>query len=304
MNTYFNLPFALNDYRKIARNISLIENREPGYEALLAGNTGQAPLVIGITGAPGSGKSTLTDALIAEMVQDGRRVAVLCVDPSSPFTRGAVLGDRIRMSEWYTHPNVFIRSLASRGSLGGLHPQIMGITAYLQTEAFDYIVVETVGVGQSEVDIAALADITIVVLVPESGDSIQSMKSGLMEIADLFVVNKSDRPGADLFYNNLKKMLRPVYKKHEEMLPVFRTVASERQGTQRLYEYLKQVSVKELTDDRKELLAQKAFAVLQEILMEQVDKQKFRSDFFRALKAGQENIFRFAREYADKLKHL
>lgn len=298
------MPFALNDYRKIARNISLIENREPGYEALLAGNTGQAPLVIGITGAPGSGKSTLTDALIAEMVQDGRRVAVLCVDPSSPFTRGAVLGDRIRMSEWYTHPNVFIRSLASRGSLGGLHPQIMGITAYLQTEAFDYIVVETVGVGQSEVDIAALADVTIVVLVPESGDSIQSMKAGLMEIADLFVVNKSDRPGADLFYNNLKKMLGPVYKKHEEMLPVFRTVASERQGTQRLYEYLKQVSVKELTDDRKELLAQKAFAVLQEILMEQVDKQKFRSDFFRALKAGQENIFRFAREYADKLKHL
>ena len=296
--------FALNDYRKIARNISLIENREPGYEALLAGNTGQVPLVMGITGAPGSGKSTLTDALIAEMVQDGRRVAVLCVDPSSPFTRGAVLGDRIRMSEWYSHPNVFIRSLASRGSLGGLHPQIMGITAYLQAEAFDYIVVETVGVGQSEVDIAALADITIVVLVPESGDSIQSMKAGLMEIADLFVVNKSDRPGADLFYNNLKKMLGPVYKKHEEMLPVFRTVASERQGTQRLYEYLKQMSVKELTDDRKELLAQKAFTVLQEILMEQVDEQKFRSDFFHALKVGQYNIFRFAREYADKLKHL
>ncbi|HRP44221.1 MAG TPA: methylmalonyl Co-A mutase-associated GTPase MeaB, partial [Ginsengibacter sp.] len=169
---------------------------------------------------------------------------------------------------------------------------------------FDLILVETVGVGQSEVDIAALADITIVVLVPESGDSIQSMKAGLMEIADLFVVNKSDRPGADLFYNNLKKMLGPVYKKHEEMLPVFRTVASERKGTQRLYEYLKQVSVKELTDARKELLAQKAFTVLQEILMEQIDEQKFRSDFFHALKVGQDNIFRFAREYADKLKHL
>lgn len=294
----------LIDFRKIARNISLIENREKGYEELLIRKPVKSAPVIGITGAPGAGKSTLTDALIAEMVKDGKQIAVLCVDPSSPFTRGAVLGDRIRMSEWYTHPGVFIRSLASRGSLGGLHPQILAIAEYLKTEPFDYIIIETVGVGQSEVDIAALADVTVVVLVPESGDSIQSMKAGLMEIADLFVVNKADRPDADLFYNNLKKMVGPVYKKHEDMLPVFKTVASERKGADRLYEYLKHMSVKELTGERKELLVQKAFTILQEIMMERVDEQKFRKEFFEAFKAGDDNIFRFAREYADKLKRL
>lgn len=154
--------------------------------------------MIGITGPPGAGKSTLTDALIGEMVRAGNKVAVLCVDPSSPFNMGALLGDRIRMSEWYTNPNVFIRSLATRGSLGGLHPKIVEITELLKAASFDYILVETVGVGQSEVEIAGLADVTIVVLVPESGDDIQVMKAGLMEIADLYIVNKSDRPGADL----------------------------------------------------------------------------------------------------------
>lgn len=240
------------------------------------------------------------------MVKDHKQVAVLCVDPSSPFTRGAVLGDRIRMSEWYVHPQVFIRSLASRGSLGGLHPQIMGITEYLKTEAFDYVVIETVGVGQSEVDIAALADVTIVVLVPESGDSIQSMKSGLMEIADVFVVNKFDRPGAELFYNNLKKMLGPAYKRFEGTPPVFQTIASQRSGADKMYSYLKDLPLPELTEGRKELLAQKAFTALQEIMMKSIDEKKFRDAFLKSLEEGHANVYMFARQYAERLqdRHL
>jgi LAO/AO transport system kinase len=127
--------------------------------------------------------------LIGQFVNRNKKVAVICVDPSSPFNMGALLGDRIRMSSWYTHPNVFIRSLATRGSLGGLHPRIIEITDLIRAADFDYIIVETVGVGQSEVEIAGLADVTTVVLVPEGGDEVQTMKAGLMEIADIFVVN-------------------------------------------------------------------------------------------------------------------
>ena len=153
----------------------------------------------------------MTDALIGSLINEDKKIGVLCVDPSSPFNLGALLGDRIRMSEWYNHPNVFIRSLASKGSLGGLHPKIIEITDLMKAAGFDYIIIETVGVGQSEVDIAALADVTIVVLVPEGGDEIQTMKAGIMEIADIFVVNKSDRPDADTFVNNLKMMLAPAF---------------------------------------------------------------------------------------------
>src|SRR5688500_9403637 len=160
--------------------------------------------VIGITGPPGAGKSTLTDKLIAQFVRAGETVAVLCVDPSSPFTHGAILGDRIRMSDWYNHPQVFIRSLATRGSLGGLPAKAKEIIALVKQASFDLIIVETVGVGQNEVEVASLADITIVVLVPESGDDIQFMKAGLMEIGDVFVVNKCDRPGGDQFANEIK----------------------------------------------------------------------------------------------------
>ena len=159
----------------------------------------KAATIVGITGAPGAGKSTIVDGLIAEMVADNKTVAVLCVDPSSPFNMGALLGDRIRMNQWYTNPNVYIRSMASRKELGGLSPMMIEVTEYIKYCGFDYVIVETVGVGQNEVEIAGLADITVLILVPEGGDEIQTMKSGIMEIADIFVVNKSDRPGADLF---------------------------------------------------------------------------------------------------------
>src|SRR3954464_15784981 len=208
------------EMKAIARSISLVENETPAYETLLEALPATSVPIIGITGPPGAGKSTLTDAMIGEWVSQGKRVAVLCVDPSSPFNMGAVLGDRIRMSEWYINPNVFIRSLATRGSLGGLHPKIIEITDLLQVAAFDYIIVETVGVGQSEIEIAGLADTTIVVVVPEAGDEVQTMKAGLMEIADIFVVNKADRAGADLFAKNLQNIISDVNNTSDYKIPI------------------------------------------------------------------------------------
>ena len=163
--------------------------------------------VIGITGPPGAGKSTLISKLIGIMVEEGKKVAVLSVDPSSVIHNGALLGDRIRMREWYLNPLVFIRSLANRGHLGGLTASIAEIVQLVQSVGFDYIILETVGVGQSEVQVAQIAYPTILVLVPEAGDEIQMMKSGLFEVANIFVVNKADRPDAEQFVNHLHQAL-------------------------------------------------------------------------------------------------
>ena len=290
----------MNEFRQLSRNISLIENEVAGYEDILLQLSGPKSMIIGITGAPGSGKSTLTDGLIEQMVNDGKKVAVLCVDPSSPFHRGALLGDRIRMSEWYTNENIFIRSLASRGSLGGLNPKILEIAEFVRSADFDFVIIETVGVGQSEVDIAALADVTIVVFVPESGDSIQSMKAGLMEIADIFVVNKSDRPGADIFYNNLKKMIGPAFKEHKEIKPVFKTIASERKGLERLYQYIQSTEIKEIQKEKLELLAAKAYSMVQSHLSKNIDQEKLKDELAERLKSGPVNLFSFSKEFADR----
>ncbi|MEO6820456.1 MAG: methylmalonyl Co-A mutase-associated GTPase MeaB, partial [Ginsengibacter sp.] len=222
-------------FRTLARNISLVENEVGGYEKILFELPVASSKIVGITGAPGAGKSSLTDALIGKIIGDDKSVAVICIDPSSPFNKGALLGDRIRMSDWYNHPNVFIRSLASRGALGGLHPKTIEISDLMRSSGFDYVIIETVGVGQSEIDIAGLADITIVMLVPEGGDVVQTMKAGLMEVADIFVINKADRPGADTFYTNLRKILGPVFNKTTKKIPVLKTIASTGVGISSLY---------------------------------------------------------------------
>ncbi|MBI4542671.1 MAG: methylmalonyl Co-A mutase-associated GTPase MeaB [Gemmatimonadetes bacterium] len=189
----------------LARAISLVENGAPGFESLLAslhGSLGRGRR-IGITGPPGAGKSTLIERLTAAYRAGGLTVGVIAVDPSSPFTGGALLGDRIRMEQASLDPGVFIRSMASRGSQGGMATATGEVADVMDAYGFDRILIETVGVGQSELDVAAAADTTAVVLVPESGDDIQVMKAGLMEIADVFVVNKADRPGADRLRQDL-----------------------------------------------------------------------------------------------------
>jgi LAO/AO transport system kinase len=285
------------DIKSLARSISLIENEAPGYELMLESLTpDDAIRITGITGPPGAGKSTIVDALIEKFVDAGKKVAVLCVDPSSPFNLGALLGDRIRMSNWYNHPEVYIRSLATRGSLGGLHPKIIEITELLKTAPFDHIIVETVGVGQSEIEITGLSDTTVVVLVPESGDDIQAMKSGLMEIADIFVVNKADRPEADTFIRNLKLMMTGQGSMHEKHPSIIKTIASAKHGIEELVrEIIHHQLNSSIPEKRSWLLAERAFHLLQQQKMKGFDKSKIKAGIDQALKNGRFNLFRFVK---------
>jgi LAO/AO transport system kinase len=279
--------------KALARAISFIENEHPGYEVLLRSVSAQTQTtIIGVTGPPGAGKSTLTDGLIADFIKESKRVAVLCIDPSSPFNLGALLGDRIRMSEWYNHPQVFIRSLASRGSMGGLTPKTIEITDLIKSAGFDKIIIETVGVGQSEIEIAGLADITIVVMVPESGDEVQTMKAGLMEIADVFVINKSDRPGADLFEKNLRLTLGPVAK--EKQTPIIKTIATERKGIHELAEAIKQSLVHEKNHERHLiLLTEKVWQLLVHKKMKGVNKADVKEMISASYQNSDFNLYRF-----------
>ncbi len=283
--------------KSLARCISLIENEVTGYEEFLQSIPPAATPVIGITGPPGAGKSTMVDAFISELVDAGKKVAVLCIDPSSPFNLGALLGDRIRMSSWYNHPNVFIRSLATRGSLGGLHPKILEIADVCKAALFDYIIVETVGVGQSEIEIAGLADITVVVLVPEAGDEVQTMKAGLMEIADLFAVNKADRPDADLFVKNLRLMLAPAFANHQQEIPVIKTIANQKNGAKELWLKIDELLQQHHNNERRSwLLAEKAYFLIQQKRMKDIQKQELKKQIEETVSKGNFNLYQFIKD--------
>jgi len=288
---------AQGDIQALARSISLVENEADGYEELLQSLPQNTTTIIGVTGAPGAGKSTLTDGLIGEIIRDGKKVAVVCVDPSSPFNRGALLGDRIRMSEWYNHPGVFIRSLANKSLPGGLHPKIIEITDVLKAGCFDYIIIETVGVGQSEVDIAALADITIVMLVPEGGDMIQTMKAGIMEVAGIFVINKYDRPGADNYYHNLKQMLAPVFNRSQNEIPVLKTIASQKEGVPELYKIITRWEPEAQPAKLLELLTEKTWSIIQSKKMKEINKTELKKALSVAATKPGFNMYHFAEKY-------
>ena len=288
---------AEGNFLLLAKTISQIENKVEGTDAYLAKLTPKAIPIIGITGPPGAGKSTLIAGMVGEWVTAGKKVAVLSVDPSSPFHKGAILGDRIRMKDWYLHPQVFIRSLASRGHLGGLNSSMIELTTLLQTVGFDKILVETVGVGQSEVEVASLADTTVVVFVPEAGDEIQMMKSGLMEVANVFVVNKSDRPDAQTFTNHIRQMMMENGVS-EEQVKVVATVASQGVGITDLIQAIDahQISNHVLGNNKKIILT-KAIQLIVAHKMQQVDLKKLEQDIDVAITKESFNIFSFIQNY-------
>ena len=270
----------LGDFRTIAQAITIVENNLEGSEELLINlKANPKTKVIGITGPPGAGKSTLVNAILKQLTQMPNtgnplspKVAVLSVDPSSPFNLGALLGDRIRMSDFYLNENVFIRSLASRGSLGGLNAKIIEIIDVVRASIFDYILIETVGVGQSEVEIAGIADTTIVVMVPEAGDEVQTMKAGVMEIADIFVVNKADRANADEFVKNLKILSHS--KASDWEIPVVKCVASQYLGIDELINVVEQHThfISSNAERKVHLLTEKSYQLIQQKRMKNVSK--------------------------------
>lgn len=294
------LPRLLaGDIKTLARCISLVENEAPGYARLLEELPAEGHTrVVGITGPPGAGKSTLVNALISALLQQQKRIAIIAVDPSSPFNFGALLGDRIRMSEHFSNPDVFIRSMASRGALGGLSPKILEVSDLVKAAGFDYLFIETVGVGQSEVEIAGIADTTVVVIVPEAGDEIQTMKAGLMEIANIFAVNKADRPKADEFVKNLR-LLAHTKRTDDWETPVIKTVATQQQGIPELIKALDEHRGQIHGNKQRKalLLAEKAYQLIQHRRMQDVDKQALYKEVQQLMESPGFNLYKIVQQF-------
>ncbi len=268
---------AAGNEKAIARAITWVENNHPQAQDLLKKLSGNSS-VIGITGPPGAGKSSLVNALAKYWSSQNQKIAIVAVDPSSVFNYGSLLGDRLRMQSLFLMPNIFIRSLSSRGSLGGLSGSIIEVVDVLKHAQFDKIIIETVGVGQSEVEIAGLADTTIVVSVPESGDEIQTLKSGIMEIADIFVVNKSDRDGAGAFASHLQKLAHIRATENWE-IPVILTNAMAEKGILELSEAIDQHRTFNLNNETiNDLFAEKAYTLIQKHKMQGIQILSLRNE--------------------------
>ncbi|MBL0105554.1 MAG: methylmalonyl Co-A mutase-associated GTPase MeaB [Bacteroidetes bacterium] len=285
------------DRKALARAITVVENELPGYDSLLTALPASHIPVIGFTGPPGAGKSTLISALLRTLSNAGKKIGVIAVDPTSPFNFGSLLGDRLRMAEHFNNPHVFIRSLATRGSLGGLSEKIIEVTDVMRSADFDFIFIETVGVGQSEVEVAGLADTTIVVVVPESGDEVQALKSGIMEIADIFVVNKADREGAETLVNNLKKMMHHP-KTEGWTVPVVKTVASQADGVLELIEKIESHRMSAGFNDKKYyLLTEKVYQLIRQSRMKDINREKIRLELKKVVEKKDFNLYLFADQF-------
>jgi len=283
------------DARALARAITLVENRTPESSELLKAlfpRTGQAK-VVGLTGSPGAGKSTLVDHLAREYRKQQKTVGIIAVDPTSPYSGGAILGDRIRMGSHFADPGIYIRSMATRGSLGGLARTTADVTSVLDASGRDVILIETVGVGQDEVDIVRLAEVTVVILVPGMGDDVQTIKAGIMEIADIFVINKSDREGAERVEREIRAMQSLAAREDNWTPPIVKTVASAGEGVEELsaaivgyQDFLSRSGLahrKQVDNWRERLLE-----MLRDAAMQQVLRQH-----------GEEALARYAAEIAD-----
>jgi LAO/AO transport system kinase len=289
------------NFAAIARGITIVENELDGYEQLLLClHQNRRARVIGITGPPGAGKSTLVNALLHHWLKENKKIAVIAVDPSSPFNYGALLGDRIRMSQYYTNPNIYIRSIATRGALGGLSAKIIEITDVIKEAPFDIVLVETVGVGQSEVEIAGLADCTVVTLVPEAGDEVQTLKAGIMEIANVFVVNKADRDGAEALYRNLRILAHE--KATDREIPVIKTIATTGEGIAEVATEIQQFLERQNTLPEKHLhlLTQKCWQLIQAHRMKGIDQNQLRQQLSLAITSEDFNLYSFTQHFLSK----